>query len=267
MSITRNYLRGDLLAPEPEPLKHAPLELGAGRGICADRAGDRADGDLLESALQPQSIAMRLEGKARELDAERRRLGVHPMGTPHAQGVHVLARTVGKRLHQRLRSRHDRFSRRAQLQGERRVEHVRGGQAEVDPTPRLVGARGEHVHERSHIVVSCALTLVDCLDAERGSADRLQLSQRRTLAVAKQAWKLLAGGHLDAPPCLHAGLVGPEGAQLGACVAGDHSLIIAVAWDGTLRRRDAPCARGGHRVFGQPPPPAGSPPVDPVQRE
>jgi hypothetical protein len=48
----------------------------------------------------------------------------------------------------------------AQLQRQRRVEHVRGGQAVMDPAPRVTGRGGEHVDEGGHVVVGDALALV-----------------------------------------------------------------------------------------------------------
>ena len=80
----------------------------------------------------------------------------------------------------------------------------------------------QHVDERGHVVVGHALALVDRLDGEGRLADRLELVARRA-RVAEQRRQLLAGGDLDPAPALHARLVGPQAAELGAGVAGDHS--------------------------------------------
>ncbi len=63
VAVARDDLRGDVLARESEPLQHAPLELGAGRRVRADRARDRADRDLLESSLRRS--ALRCASKAK----------------------------------------------------------------------------------------------------------------------------------------------------------------------------------------------------------
>ena len=54
-----------------------------------------------ERPLEPPGVAIGLEGEAGELDPERRRLGVDPVGATDAQRVHVLARTSGERLDER----------------------------------------------------------------------------------------------------------------------------------------------------------------------
>ena len=224
MAVARHHLGGDRLALQPEAPEHARLELWAGGRVGADRAGDPADRHLREGALQAQGVAVRLERQARQLHAERRRLGVHPVRAPHAQRLHVLARARRQRLRERAGARHDRFARRLQLQRERRVEDVRGGQSEVDPAPRLAGGGGEHVDERSHVVVGRALALVDRRHSERRPADRLQVGLGGAVAGAEQERQLLARRHLHLAPRLHACLVGPDRAQLGAGVALDHVL-------------------------------------------
>jgi hypothetical protein len=204
----------------PRALQHARLELGAGRRVGADGAGDRADGDLREGALQAQRVAVGLEGKARELHAERRRLGVDAVRAPHAQRVRVLAR-ARVRAPPRARGRpHDHLAGGAQLQRERGVEHIRGGQPEVDPAPGLAGRGGEHVDERGHVVVGDRSRSLTASTVKRRRADRLELGGAVGRPRAEQPGQLLAGRDLDPPPGLHARLVGPQTAELGAGVAG-----------------------------------------------
>ncbi len=173
MAVARDDLRRDVLALQVQARQHARLELGARRRVRADRTRDRADGDLLEGALQAQRVALGLEGEAGQLHAERRRLGVHPMRTPDAQRLGVLARASVQRRHEAVGARHDHLADRLQLQRERRVEYVRGGQAVVDPAARLARRGAEHVDERRHVVVGRALALVDRLDREARAANRL----------------------------------------------------------------------------------------------
>ena len=75
----------------------------------------------------------------------------------------VLARARVQRRDEPVGARQDHLADRAQLQRERRVEHVGGGQAEVDPAPGLAGRGAEHVDERRDVVVGHALALVDLL--------------------------------------------------------------------------------------------------------
>jgi hypothetical protein len=91
----------------------------------------------------------------------------------------------------------------------------------VDPAAGLAGGCGEHVHEGGHVVLGDALSLLHRLHGEGGVADRLELGPRGT-TLAQQRRQLLAGGDLDLPPGLHALLIGPQPAELGTRVAGNH---------------------------------------------
>ena len=75
----------------------------------------------------------------------------------------------------------------AQLQCERRVQHVGGGQPVVDPAPGVSGGGREHVDEGREVVVGAALALVDRGDREAGGPDRLELCWRGPLAFAEQS--------------------------------------------------------------------------------
>jgi hypothetical protein len=96
---------------------------------------------------------VRLEGEPRQLDAERRGLGVHPVRAPDADRVDVRARLGGQRGHQLLGTVQDDLARGPQLEGERGVQDVGGGQAEVDPAAGGAGARAQDVDEGGDVVV------------------------------------------------------------------------------------------------------------------
>ena len=59
--VARDHLRRDGIRLEAEPLAGDPLDLGVDRGVRADRAGELADADRLERALE----ARRGRGRAR----------------------------------------------------------------------------------------------------------------------------------------------------------------------------------------------------------
>ena len=87
----------------------------------------------------------------------------------------------------------------------------------MDPAPgRRRPTRAEHVDERGDVVVGDLLALLDRLDGER----RARGSPRGPRPVGPV--ERLGGGDLDLAPGLHARLVGPDGADLGAGVARDH---------------------------------------------
>ena len=145
----------------PEPLQHGLLHLRPVRRVGAHRARQRAHRHALDRALQPQQVAVRLEGEAGELHAERGGLGVHAVRAAHAERVHVLARALRRARRGSRRAPPTRIiARLRELQAERGVEHVGGGEAVVDPAPRLADRAGHHVHEGRHVVVGDLLALL-----------------------------------------------------------------------------------------------------------
>ena len=82
------------------------------------------------------------------------------VGAADAQRVRVLARTRRERDGEPPRPRHDELPGAPQLQRERGVEHVGGGQAVVDPAPRRPGRARQHVDEGGHVVVRDPLALL-----------------------------------------------------------------------------------------------------------
>jgi hypothetical protein len=216
VAVAGDHLRGDGLGAQVEPGQHAALEVRRRGGVRAHRAGNRADGRLPERPLEAIGVPVRLEREAGQLDAERRGLGLDAVGAPDHDRLHVLARAARERVHQLVRPAQHDLPRVAQLQGERRVEHVRGGQPEVDPAARVACGLRQDVDERGHVMVGDLLALLGGFDGERRGADGVQVGGRGPV-------HLLARGHLDAAPGLHLRLVRPYGADLRAGVARDHA--------------------------------------------
>src|SRR4029450_115974 len=75
---------------EAEALAHQALDLGIGRRVRPDRAGELADTHSFERALQARSCAIELEGPNGELQPECRRLCVDSVRTSDRQRVAVL---------------------------------------------------------------------------------------------------------------------------------------------------------------------------------
>ena len=75
---------------EAEPLARDPLELGVGRRVGADGAGELADAHPLERPRDPLAAARELERPAGELEPERRRLGVDAVRAADLQRLAVL---------------------------------------------------------------------------------------------------------------------------------------------------------------------------------
>ena len=108
---------------------------------------------------------MRFEREAGKLDAERRRSAWTPWVRPTQRSSRVRARA---REHgtSSARAGQDRLAHGPQRQRQRRVEHVGGGQAEVDPATGSARVRGEHVHESGDVMVGDALAFGDGLDGD-----------------------------------------------------------------------------------------------------
>src|SRR4051794_795903 len=215
-AVARDDLGRDVLGAQVQALEHPRLVGGVVGGVGADRARDRADRGLREGALEPLRVAVSLEGEAGELESERRGLGVHAVGAPDAQRVAELARALREGDRELARAREDRLARAAQLERERRVEHVGGRQPVVDPAAGRPGGGGEHVDEGGDVMVRDGLALGDGLDRERRGADRGQFVGRGSVL------ERLGGGDLHVAPRGHARLVRPDGAELGPGVARDH---------------------------------------------
>ena len=90
MAVARHDLGGHVLTAEPEPLHHPRLDRRRNRGVGADRAGELAEGELLEGVAEPRQVAVGLEGEAGQLQPEGRRLGVDAVGAADAEGVAIV---------------------------------------------------------------------------------------------------------------------------------------------------------------------------------
>ena len=237
VAVARDDLGGDRLGGETEPLEHARLVGGIVGGVGADRARDGADRSLVEGAFEALVVALGLEGEAGELEPEGGRLGVDAVRAPGADGVGELARALGERDGVGACALEDRLARSPQLERERRVEHVGGGQPVVDPAPGGPGRFREHVDEGGDVVVGDGLALAHRLDRERRGADGVEVGGAGALL------ERLGGGDLDVAPRRHPRLVGPDGAELGTRVAGDHRFILRSGSDDHVRARPRGLAR------------------------
>ena len=119
------------------------------------------------SALDAVAVPLELEGPARELGAERDRLGVDAVSPPDHHGGAMLLGAASDRRERALEPVEDEQAGFASLQGERRVEHVGRGQAEVEPAPVVPELFGDGIHERGEIVVRPLLDLGDALRCRR----------------------------------------------------------------------------------------------------
>ena len=132
-AVARDDLGRDRLAARPSRASTRCLVVGPQRRVGPDRAGDRAGPPPGRRRAPAARVAVRLEREAGELEPERVGSACTPWVRPtHSVPACSRAR-VGERGGQGARARHDDRAGAAQLQRERRVEHVGGGQPVVDP--------------------------------------------------------------------------------------------------------------------------------------
>ena len=145
VAVARDDLGGDGLARAGRARSSTLRLVGRRVGrVGADRAADRADRGLREGALEPVGVAVRLEGVAGQLEAERRRLGVDAVGAADADGVGELARPLGRapsparaRPPGSARPRACDLQRRARCRARRRTSGRSGSSARPRPADAL----------------------------------------------------------------------------------------------------------------------------------
>ena len=208
---------------------------GLGGRVGADGAAERPDARLRERAL---AGARRCGAASKAKPASLMPNVVGSAWTPWVrptQTVSTCSRArVGERGDELARARHDDLAGRLQLQRRarcraRRRRSARSGSS-ARPGPALALSTSTKAATSWSVTRSRSLT-ASTVNVAR--ADRLEVGGGRPV-------HLLAGGDLDAPPRLHARLVGPDRPDLGAGVAIDHGELGRVARLGRpLAPRDA----------------------------
>ena len=156
---------------QAEPLHHrAPRPRAAPRRRCRPRR--RACRP--RPARRRRSSRSRLRSASKAKPARRRPKVVGSAWTPWVRPTQSVSRCSQRPLDQRVavarRPASDDLAGLAQLQRERRVEHVGGGEPVVDPAPVLADRGGDDVDEGGDVVVGDPLALLDRLDRERRRA-------------------------------------------------------------------------------------------------
>ena len=226
VAVARHHLRRHVLAAQPEPGQHRALHLGPVRRVGAHGARQRAHRHPLHRALEPAQIALGLEREARELHPEGGGLGLDPVRAAHAERAGVLARAPDERVAVVARAAGQDQAGLGELERERGVQHVGGGEPVVDPAPGGAHRLGHHVDEGGHVVVGQLLALADRLGREGGA-----VADGVGVVLGHHA---LRGQHVDhrqlhVEPAVELALLGPHRAHLGAGVALDHVLRMRAA--------------------------------------
>ena len=90
MPVARDDLGRDGLGLQSEAFAGDSLQLRIARRVSSDRTGELSDPHSLECAGQPLPPTLELEGPARKLEPEGRRLCMHPVRPSDAKRVFVL---------------------------------------------------------------------------------------------------------------------------------------------------------------------------------
>ena len=207
---------------EPERFTREPLDLGWRRRIRSDRARKLADPHPLERSRESVSIAVELERPAGELEPERRRLGVHSVGAADRQRVLELeARARDNRGERFVERPEEQLTGIAHGERERRVEHVRGGEAVVDPSSFRSDLLRKRVDECGDVVIRRPLELGDAFDGRDVrtlAPDRLHCARRYGAELAPRIERC----ELHQEPTLELRLLRPDARHFRSGVARDH---------------------------------------------
>jgi hypothetical protein len=201
------------------------LDPGVDIGERADGTRDRARADIVERCREALPLAGELGMEAGELDAHGGRLGVDAVAAADADVLDMLARAAGQDCEQAVELARDQAAGLLQLQGQRRVEEVGGGHAEMQE-PGLgaadmldVGQKGDDVVPRH------GLDRVD----RRGVDQPVHRGRRvgpeprhGVLVELAELGHRLGHGELDLEPERQLPLGREDGGHGRPAVAGDH---------------------------------------------
>ena len=233
MAVALKDLRRARRRLEPESLARNALDVGIDGRVLPDRARQLADPQPLDRPSDSFTIPLEGERPAGELEPERRRLRVDPVRPPHAHGFPVLLCPVRHDVECAVQAVEDQHPGLLDGQRQRRVEHVRRGEAVVEPAPVVAQFRGHEIDERRDIVPGLTLTPADLVGRRRAGLvadprdDVGRDDAQRDPAVECR--------ELDLEHSLELPLVRPDPGHGGPGVASDHGAILDAASGGSLR--------------------------------
>ncbi len=218
--VTLDDLRRRRGRLEAEALARDPLDLGVDRRVLADGARQLAHAHAFERSPDARARAIELERPHRELQTERRRLGMDAVRAADAQRELVLLRARDDGRERTIESLQQEQAGLLHLQRERRVHDVRRREAVVEPAAGRADLLGDRVDEGRRVVVQARLELGDALGRGRDRAlanlaDGLD-RDRADLGPTLECRQL----HLEPPRQLP--LVRPDACHGRSRVAGNH---------------------------------------------
>ena len=151
------------------------LYLRGHAGVCPDRAGKLADSDDIPRLRQPLLMAAHLVPPKGELEPETHRLGVDTVRAAHRRGVDELFGAPSEGVHQGVDIGVQQVDCLDELETQRRVFHIIGRQAMVDPAPFWPKTCHHRAGEGDDIVLRFVKVAVVQAHVEPGAADQLHI--------------------------------------------------------------------------------------------
>ena len=223
VAIARDHLRADGFRDQSQLVRHVGFYIWRDIGEGAHRAADRAGRDFGARIPQPRAAAVEFGIGLRQFEPEGDGFGVDAVAAPDGGGQFVFFRPALQRSEQLVHVRQQDVGRADQLDGERRVEHVRAGHALVHEARFLAHMLGHPGQEGDHVVLGHRLDRVDRVDVDfRVGFPPVPQGLGRAFGHNAQLGELLRRVRLDLEPDAIFRLRLPQGGHFGAGVAGDH---------------------------------------------
>ena len=259
VAIAVDDLRRQRVGRKAELFADIFLDIWVDARVCADRAGDGADGNGFARLLQANLAALQRVRPHAEFHAESHGLCVDTMRAAHTQRLLEFEGATLADFAKFLHVGEDDVDSLRNLVAQRRIAQIGGGHAIVHPAARLLGPLGQvgidilgHAGEESNdIMVGNGLDLVDALHREigmRANPGSVFLRDARLTELGLR----LACQNLDFLPDGELVLVGPDMPHLGAGIAWNHrspfiALPVHPLWHNRALRMGSGCAPNARR--------------------
>jgi len=197
VTIPRQHLGGGVGDGQPEAPADVLLDLGWDRRVGSHRSADLAHRNLGRRGGQAGPAAPHLVVVIGELDPEAERLGVNPVGPARHHGEPVPHRLGGERRLEAGRVVVNLAGRVSELGGQSRVDHVGGGEPQVEEAPLVADGLLDRLDERGDVMALLGLELGDasCIHMGAGPEPLRRLRGIRPMAAQPSAARSSTSSH------------------------------------------------------------------------
>ena len=220
VAVALNHLRRHRIWLEPQAAADRRLDRRIEVRKRADGTGNHADPHAFARAAHALDRAGDVGVPQRQFQAEGHDLGVDAVRPPDHGRVLVLDRAGLDRIGKSGQQLEDDVARLDHLQGLRGINHVRGGEAEVQPAGRRADLLGHRGGEGNDVVLGDSFDFVDARDVEGALRPQVACGLGRNNAGLGHGF---GGGNLDREPGFVPALVAPDATHFGIGVTSDHS--------------------------------------------